>query len=239
MSTMSEANPKSVLREARQLVKAHDYATALEKYIWFHDHALSADPSFAGVRLSYAITEWVELGEHYPPARKALEKMRDAKTEALVQGTGDAHLFHDVAAINRELGQSKRTSDLFKIVAATDRNHIGEKCFRIALEALVDAKEFDLARSFLTDPRKEIDQFSIPLKTATPSDIREPEIFQDAMVRIYVKRLSLILQVFVGVGDEREVNDLRVYALDCIPNTELRERARDRIFLVSSPGRIQ
>ena len=52
--SVSETDPKEVLREARQLVKSEQYAAALEKYIWFHDHALDADRALAGVRLSYA-----------------------------------------------------------------------------------------------------------------------------------------------------------------------------------------
>jgi hypothetical protein len=68
---MSETNPKEVLRQARRLVESQYYDAALEKYIWFHDHALDADRSLVGVRLSYAISEWVDLersilplGEH-------------------------------------------------------------------------------------------------------------------------------------------------------------------------------
>jgi hypothetical protein len=64
---MTEADPKEILRQARQLVKSEQYAAALEKYIWFHDHALDADRALAGVRLSYAILEWVDLGGLYPP----------------------------------------------------------------------------------------------------------------------------------------------------------------------------
>ena len=100
--SVSATDPKEVLREARQLVKLQQYAEALEKYLWFHDHALDAARSLAGVRLSYAIAEWVDLGEVYPPARRALESVRDAKAESLRQGTYDASLFHDVASINQQ-----------------------------------------------------------------------------------------------------------------------------------------
>lgn len=67
---VNETDPRKELREARLLVKSEQYAAALEKYIWFHDHALDFDRALAGVRLSYAIMEW---GQVYPPAREALE----------------------------------------------------------------------------------------------------------------------------------------------------------------------
>jgi hypothetical protein len=160
---VNETEPTKVLRDPRQLVKSEQYAAALEKYIWFHNHALDFDRALAGVRLSYAIDEWVDLGEVYPPARSALESVRDAKAELLTQGAYDVNLFHDVASINRAFGQVDRTSDLFKSIANVDRG-VATKCFHIALESLVRMKEFDLAQSFISNPRKEIDHFAMPLR---------------------------------------------------------------------------
>jgi hypothetical protein len=80
------------------------------------------------VRRSYAISEWVDLGGVYPPALRALESLRDAKAESLMQGTYHASLFHDVGSINRALGQVERTRDLFKTIAGVDRG-VAEKCF--------------------------------------------------------------------------------------------------------------
>lgn len=236
---VSETDPKEVLRQARQLVKSLQYAAALEKYIWFHDHALDADRALAGVRLSYAIAEWVDLGGVYPPAWTALERVRDAKTESLMQRTHDASLFHDVASINRALGQFERTRDLFKTIAGADRG-FGEKCFNIALESLVHTKEFALARSFMPDARKEIDQFAIPLKFARqPTGSVSPEMFQETLVGIYVKSVNRILQILLGVGEENVVNHLRHYALECVPDAQLRERVMERLYSSPPSTRIQ
>jgi hypothetical protein len=199
---VNETEATKALREARQLVKSEQYAAALEKYIWFHDHALDFDRALVGVRLSYAISEWVDLGEVYPPARSALESVRDAKAELLAQGTYDVSLFHDVALINRAFGQVDRTSDLFKSIANADRD-VAAKCFNIALESLVRMKEFDLARSFISDPIKEIDHFARPLKFASQqTQSVSPEMMQETLVRIYVKKVNLLLQIFTGLGDE-------------------------------------
>lgn len=62
MSRVNENRATEALRQARQFVKSHEYAAALEKYIWFHHHALEIDRNLVGVRLSYAISEWVALG---------------------------------------------------------------------------------------------------------------------------------------------------------------------------------
>ena len=161
-----------------------------------------AERSLAGVRLSYAISEWIDLGEVYPPARRALESVRDTKAESLMQGTYDASLFHDVASINRALGQVERTRDLFRAIAGADHG-LAEKCFHFVLESLVHTKEYGLARSFLPESRKDIDQFLVPLKLALQSTGSvSQEMLEETLVRIYVERVNLILQVFIGVGEE-------------------------------------
>jgi|HubBroStandDraft_1064217.scaffolds.fasta_scaffold310680_1 hypothetical protein len=237
--SVSAPDPKEVLRQARQLVKSHQGSAALEKYIWFHDHALDAGMSLCGVRLSFAISEWVDLGEVYPPARRALESVRDAKTESLMQGTYDVSLFRDVASINRALGQVERTRDLFKTIAGADRG-VAEKCFHIALESLAHTKEFGLARSFMPDPRKEIDHFAIPFKFAakrTPSV--SPDMFQETLIEIYVKKIGLILQVVAGVGEEDLSNHLRLYAVECVPDALLRDRIMERLYPSPPSTRLQ
>jgi len=238
---VNETEATKVLREARQLVKSEQYAAALEKYIWFHDHALDFDRALAGVRLSYAIFEWVDLGAVYPPAREALERVRNAKTESLTQRTYDVKLFHDVASINRAFGQVERTSHLFKTIAQVDRS-VAEKFFLIALESLVGAKEFSLARSFMPDPQKQIEHFAMPFKfghQSTASTSAEFQEAQEAFVRIYVKKVCMILRVFLGVGEEGVADRLRHYALECVADAQLRDRIMERLYSSPSSTQIQ
>jgi len=239
--SVSEIDPKEILRQARQFVKSQQYSAALEKYIWFHDHALDFDRALVGVRLSYAIFEWVDLGKVYPPARSALESVRDAKTESLTQGTYDVSLFHDVASINRALGQLERTRDLFKTIAKADRS-AAEKCFLLALESLVDTKEFTLARSFMPDPQKQLERFAMPFnfgQQSRPSVSPEIQEVQEAEVRIYVKKVNQILQVFNGVGEGDASNRLRTYALECVPDAQLRDRILERLYFSQPSKQIQ
>lgn len=185
------------------------------------------------MRLSYAISEWVSLGEIYMPARRALESIRNAKVESLVRGTYHATLFHDVASINRGLGQVEQTRDLFKAIAGVDRGVAG-KYFPIALESLVQTKEFGLARSFMPDPRKEIDQFATPFKFAPQlMGSVSQEVLEEALITSYVKRVILILRVFIGVGEEDVSNHLRNYALQCVPDAQFRDKITERLY--SSP----
>jgi hypothetical protein len=55
--------------------------------------------------LSFAHSDWVELGKVYPKAFHTLRRIRDEKTSRLLAGQADRHLFHDIESIN-ELAQA-------------------------------------------------------------------------------------------------------------------------------------
>ena len=102
-------DPRDRLDRARGAARSGDYEFALREYIWFHDHALEERPSLYGVRLSYALADWIELGENYPPALRALENIADRKTADLLAGAGDRGTFHDVVSINEYLARERNT----------------------------------------------------------------------------------------------------------------------------------
>jgi tetratricopeptide (TPR) repeat protein len=139
------------LNEARQLASKGKWEESLDKHIWIHNHVLEERPSYYGVRLSYALSEWVKLGEKYPKALQALTEIRDAKTEQLLGSERNRNLFHDVAAINEALGQSFMTATLFEEL---DKSSPGfaENVYTLADEALVRERKYDLARKYLGEP---------------------------------------------------------------------------------------
>ncbi|RYD32658.1 MAG: hypothetical protein EOP86_15195 [Verrucomicrobiaceae bacterium] len=81
--------PKQALEAARQFEMAVKYAEALERHEWFHENTLRIDPLMAGVRLSFALGDWVRLGKKYPPAMESLRRIRDLKTRAIRTGAQD------------------------------------------------------------------------------------------------------------------------------------------------------
>ena len=101
--------------DAKRFAKEGAFAEALERHEWFHEHALTYQPSyFYGVRLSFALSAWAELGAKYPPALASLRQIRDRDTELVrLPGSSDS-LFHDVVAINRALGDNRATMILFR-----------------------------------------------------------------------------------------------------------------------------
>jgi hypothetical protein len=62
---------------ARLAAREGRHQEALDGLLWFHHHALEEQRSLRAVRLSYALYEWLDLGRVYPPARQALEDVRE------------------------------------------------------------------------------------------------------------------------------------------------------------------
>ena len=124
------------LDEARRLASAGRYQEALEKHIWYHRHALEYGPSHAGVRLSFALNDWVELGRKYPPALEALSKIRDEGESELASGKLDEDLFYDVVSINKFLNATERSVQLFEKIAG-EHPQFAAKAYPIVEEDLL------------------------------------------------------------------------------------------------------
>jgi tetratricopeptide (TPR) repeat protein len=150
LSTQAE-DMHDYLRESWTLAKEGKHQEALERYIWFHNHALEHDRGMHGVRLSFALGAWKNLGESYPPALVALKKIRDDDTALLEAGKGRFDLFVDVAAINRTLGENSRTVELFRRLDK-EQSALAKRCWMIADDVVIEAEAYDLVQKYLTDP---------------------------------------------------------------------------------------
>ena len=146
---------RKYMDDTHTLVKQGKYAEALERMIWFHNHALEHDPAMCGVRLSFALLYWNELGKVYPPALEALIKDRDDKTALLESGKDECLFFADVAAINRELKEDSKTIELFRKL---DKDHpaLAERCWIFARRNVMEAKDYALARKYSKDIASEL-----------------------------------------------------------------------------------
>jgi hypothetical protein len=208
--------PQTVLDQARSLAAQARYDAALEKYLWFYQHALEHNEHFAGVRLSFVISEWVELGEKYPPARDALLAVRDETTAALVSGKGSFQMFTEVVAINRHLQDDARTVELFKLLHQSESELAGQG-YPIAERALVDSGEYDICVRYLGDLEQRLEairqSYQMTLEIAAGNIVLgSPEAglkeYADLKLAEQTSRLIAILE---GVGRLRDANRVREF----------------------------
>ena len=149
----SQPDPRAILREAEDDARHHRYAAALAKHLWFHHNALRYAPSLSGFRVSFALADWRDLGEAYPPALVALRQERDDAIARFRQETpGGLQDFHDFVAINDILNERTRTIAVFKVL--DQRNAAAAaQVFTVARESLVRAKEYVLCGKYLKPSR--------------------------------------------------------------------------------------
>lgn len=134
-------DPDAILQDAKADAQAGRYAVALAKHEWFHREVLKIDPAFYGVRLSFALGHWVELGRSYPPALESLKRIREEALRAVLNGQGGFAQFHDFVAINENLDESSRTVDAFLRIDKQNPVLAGT-LYDLAEPALVEAKEY-------------------------------------------------------------------------------------------------
>jgi hypothetical protein len=94
----------------------------------------------------------MQLASVYQPARAALIRTRDETEAAFRSNPSNFELFHELSALNRELGDGLRTADLFVSTARTD-HAAASRLYHVAEPFLIAVGRYDACGPFL-DPAK-------------------------------------------------------------------------------------
>lgn len=212
-------------QRAQEAAREGRHEEALREYLWFHEHALEIEPSLYGVRLSFALAAWLDLGHAYPPALDALKRVRDEKTRRLLASEGGRELFHDVEAINEHLDDDEATYELFQKLQTVDPE-LASTCASLAMRAIVQARDYDLASRYIADPEEELRNWSVVLNEDIADLAKEPPQeapVQDAYVHIYAERVRLLLAILNGVGERARAEAVHKAALESVDSVVVRE----------------
>jgi hypothetical protein len=163
-------NPSAILNEAGDDARARRFEDALAKHVWFHEHALEHDDGQFGVRLSFALSDWHELGQVYPPAMERLKKTRDDATKRALEDAGKAawNAFIDMRSINRVLGKDRKTVEVFEQLVEK-KPEVATAVYGLAEPALIKAEKYELCGKYL-EPTQTADRmvelYLLKLKSA-------------------------------------------------------------------------
>jgi hypothetical protein len=212
LAAADEPDPRKVLDEARALARQGKYEEALQKHLWFHENALKHQPALTGVRLSFALADWIKLGEKYPKAREALVATRDKNTKAVSEGKGSFELFHDVSAINRYLGESPKTVELFKTLH-DKQPALAKRCYHVAEKDLAAQGEYKLCSSYIADPLARLNSIQerreLNLQFAKDNN---PQLKTYAE-KSFVEETCRLIEILVGADRKPDAEKLRERAL--------------------------
>lgn len=210
------------LNDTRKITRAGKYKEALDRFIWFDDHAAEHKQSLNAVRLSFALLYWKELADVYPPAMSELKRRRDTKTNLIMTGHGSKDLFADVQALNRTLGDTSKTVCLFKHITETQQN-LAYECWPTAKETLFAAKEFKILHQYIQDP---IDEFFI-IKDEYLDNLRYARKIQDSELKKlfneqFAERCVLLIQFCLATFDKQTALEIQREALKTLNDYRLR-----------------
>lgn len=197
---------------------------ALQEFIWFHHHALEEDPALYGVRRSFALGLWTELGKAYPKALDALRSTRSDKAEALLRGEGGPELFLDIAAIDAQFGDTAPTYALFLRLTNAFPD-LAQQCERHALPAIVDAQDYALAARLMPAPEplvcqraRGLEQDINAIKHA--SFTRAPTRW--ACICNYVEEIKRLVTILSGSQQHAEGARIKALAIGLIKSPSVR-----------------
>jgi len=231
-------NANDRLQAARTAMTDERYEEALAHVLWYHDHSLAEDRSCAGVRLSFALHDWLELAERYPPALAAFHARRDAKAADLRAGRLDRDLFKDVAAMGGMIGQDALVADLFSELHEA-YPAFACQCAPIALPFLVRTGRFALARHYLPDPVLHMRQRAGELVRDVAGSVSRPAITAPryrAEVRNFVDDLQDVLRILRATGAHALAEETRQEALMQLEPEALRKAVSRRLARLQGPG---
>jgi hypothetical protein len=200
----------------------HDQA--LTKFLWFHHNALRHNRSFVGVRLSYALNFWMELASVYAPARVAFIRTRDETEAAFRNDPTSFDLFHDLAALNEQLGDWARTADLFAGIARDD--HAAAKRLYLVVEPhLIAAGRYEECGPFLDPPtRLHLAAHSYEVMRNMEESRQADEHPPPRLARtFYMHKVATLIGLLALNHRAEEADGIRAQALSVVDDEEFRE----------------
>lgn len=212
------------LDEICKLTEAGQFEQALEKHLWFHEKSKNS-PGMGGVRLSYAISAWIELGDKYPPAIDALKKIRDRDKEVLLSGKGSFENFHDLSSINRGLGEEE---DTLKLFLTLDKKYPeqAESYYIVAEDLLIKHKKYNICAKYIGDPIIKYEGLrhnrELQLSFAkTNSKLNNPRYLEYAD-QSYIEGVVKLIEVLIAIDKRDEAIEVQKRALSYFANDSIK-----------------
>ena len=232
-------------REAKKIGELGKFSLALEMHIWYHNHCLEYCPSLVGVRLSYALRDWMDLTEVYPPALDALIRIRNEKTSLIINGAQNKSLFQDVRSINRYLDEVDLSIQLFKEMEGSSPS-LAKECWWMIKDEFFRIKEVETIRRYSPDLTTEIDEMTHVLANHREFMLRKKKEldegkrtsnrdngFRDFFSKChldfieyeaneFISKAKLLLEIILKMGNVPEAYRLRNRILEFIDSEEIR-----------------
>jgi hypothetical protein len=198
------------------IASAGKYQEALDRHIWFHEHALEHEPGMYGVRLSFALSKWYKLGQTYPPALNALIEIRDNKTAIVISGIDKCDLFDDVSAINITLSENHKTIKLFNHLE-DHQPSLASQCWRTFKHIAIEEKEYTLIKKYIANLVDEYDEAERRYIDSKKRIIKKDYPYKDRMISSittsYIEKTIELMNIAISINDLSAADSIKQRSL--------------------------
>lgn len=209
-------DPREILKAAVADTQAGRYEDALAKHLWYYENAEKLQPSLSGVRLSSGLRGWYELGCEYPPALAKLRQVRDALEERVAGGVDIGKRFHDLAAINRTLGEDNRTVESFAKLDAANP-HAAQNVIHFAKRALLREEAYELYAKHVEGER------NYELIQTAYQGMSDRDQFSEYARAIYRRDAATLVAILAIAGREDDANQVAALAREDLDDADFHE----------------
>jgi hypothetical protein len=204
-------DPSKILSEAQQDKRSGNYQRALEKHLWYHENALRIEPSQLGVRTSFALGSWLELGEKYLPALAKMKEIRDS-LEAKLRDENcvrtETSDFADFKAFNRTLRQEEQTAELFIWLDKVDPKYAA-RVYHRAEPALLKQKEYEICGRY-AEPSKKIKRICDSYDRGIKMSSKFGESHLDYVKTKFVEDSATLIEILVQNDRQAEAQETAI-----------------------------
>lgn len=221
-------DPSKALDEVWELTRQGRFAEALERQLWFHNHALEYNPHLSAVRLSFGLAAWSNLAKQHPPAREALVAVRDRLAAAIRADHTSFAQFQELAAINDNLDDQVSTGEIFLAIRMSDPE-AAQRYYSLAEKGLVACEAYAVCAYYIPDATAQFVKLRMDRRFLLNHSRVDP--FDDgagirkAAEMRFAADIRRLVKILVAVGRTAEAERVRKSA---IAETES-EKAREVI----------
>jgi hypothetical protein len=209
------------LRDARRFRDEGKFAHALERHVWYHENALKYLPEHFGVRLSFALSDWAELGDVYPAAIDALRIARDNSMVAYRKKPSDPAKFAEAMSMNFALDDLQSAKAMFY-----QGRKLGiTQSLRLNLARIMAAGEIEWARDVVDDPCDALDELNRYRKLSAEATDR-PELGAIAD-KIFAGQVVNILNAIAATDGMPAAVEVQKKALQMLESRLIRTALRN------------
>ena len=195
------------------------YAESLQKHEWYFEHSRN-EMGMGGVRLSFALGDWLELASDYQPAMVAFVSLRDRTEKRCRESRGEFNAFHELSALNDYLNSNERTIAMFLDIAKLDKN-AASRIYHVAEPYLVASGLYKECGPFLRMERTiEIGisalRIGLNLEQSYVGPEYSPPPLAEQMFREGTTRLVALLALNGRMSEAQTAMDLSIAELDSV-----------------------